>query len=120
MAGIFSLLRRCLRKNRSEKVPEESVEVVLIVETSPDGVRVWRGTDGSLHRDDGVAFEDTNGDAVWYSCGRLHRLDGPALDLPGRREWWVDGVQVTHDTHEVAVEEYVARSGERRVKACRE
>ena len=32
-----------------------------------------------------------NGAKEWRSNGKLHRLDGPAIERPGGKEWWVDG-----------------------------
>ena len=36
--------------------------------------------DGKLHRLDGPAIEWANGDEHWYQEGKLHRLDGPAIE----------------------------------------
>jgi hypothetical protein len=41
--------------------------------------------DGKLHRLDGPAVEWKNGNKSWYYNGKLHRTDGPAID-------WYDGV----------------------------
>jgi hypothetical protein len=48
--------------------------------------------DGKLHREDGPAIELNNGNKHWWVDGKLHRIDGPAIDHnDGHREWWVDG-----------------------------
>jgi hypothetical protein len=33
-----------------------------------------------LHREDGPAIEERNGDKYWYINGRIHRKDGPAIE----------------------------------------
>jgi hypothetical protein len=85
-----------------------------------DGWKAWVTADKLFHRAGGPAVINSVGDRGWFYHGKLHRLDGPAKEsADGRREWYVDGIRVTEDTHEAAVEEYLARSSERRVKACR-
>lgn len=47
---------------------------------------------GRYHREDGPAIIRRNGDKFWYRHGKLHCLDGPAIELvSGHKEWWVDG-----------------------------
>ena len=37
-----------------------------------------------------------NGDTFWYSDGRLHRTDGPAVERAnGTKEWYLNGVRLT-------------------------
>ena len=44
------------------------------------------------HREDGPAFERSNGDKCWYSNGQLHRVDGPAVEwVDGDKAWWLNG-----------------------------
>jgi len=48
--------------------------------------------DGKLHREDGPAIEDANGDREWWLSGERHRVDGPAIErADGSGVWWVDG-----------------------------
>ena len=35
---------------------------------------------GKLHREDGPAVELVRGQKEWYKEGKLHRLDGPAVE----------------------------------------
>jgi hypothetical protein len=45
-----------------------------------------------LHREDGPAFERTDGCKVYYINGIHHREDGPAVEYPnGDRSYWVNG-----------------------------
>ena len=44
---------------------------------SPNGTKQWYA-DGKLHHLDGPAVEWANGTKAWYVDGKLHRLDGPA------------------------------------------
>ena len=48
---------------------------------------------GKLHRLDGPAIEDASGYCEWYQHGLLHREDGPAVEYPdGYQEYWIRGV----------------------------
>ena len=42
------------------------------------------GLNGKLHREDGPAIEDSDGDKYWYLNDKLHREDGPAIE---RARW---------------------------------
>lgn len=47
---------------------------------------------GLLHREDGPAVEDANGDKHWYLQGLLHREDGPAsIYSDGTKKWYLNG-----------------------------
>jgi len=47
---------------------------------------------GKLHRIDGPAVEHINGDKFWYSNGRVHRTDGPAMEYAnGGKYWYLNG-----------------------------
>ena len=35
-----------------------------------------------------------DGTKEWFRNGKRHRTDGPAIDGPNKREWWVNGVQI--------------------------
>jgi len=36
----------------------------------------------------------SNGKKKWYSKGKLHREDGPAIELPdGTKQWYLNGVK---------------------------
>lgn len=52
----------------------------------------WRDKEGRLHRVDGPALEspDKNGQA-WYIHGKLHREGGPAMEGPLGRSWYKNG-----------------------------
>jgi len=56
------------------------------------GDRRWRNAAGKLHRLDGPAVEHASGSTEWYADGKPHRLDGPADEWPdGSKTWWVNG-----------------------------
>jgi len=45
-----------------------------------------------LHREDGPAIEQINGDKFWYQNGKLSRKDGPAIEFAnGDKEWYQNG-----------------------------
>ena len=55
----------------------------------PGGLTEWR-LNGKLHREDGPAVELFNGCKSWYLHGQRHREDGPASEYPGRsRSWYI-------------------------------
>lgn len=59
--------------------------------TSEDGTKRWYKGD-KLHREDGPALEDANGDNWWYKDDELHREDGPAIeDADGHKAWYING-----------------------------
>ena len=48
--------------------------------------------DGKLHRLDGPAIEFAGGDKEYWVEGKLHRLDGPAVEYAnGTKEYYVEG-----------------------------
>jgi hypothetical protein len=55
-----------------------------------DDTTAWY-LDGRLHRDEGPAVE-IGAFRSWYRHGRNHRDDGPAIEWPdGRQQWMVNG-----------------------------
>ena len=47
---------------------------------------------GKLHRLDGPAVEYADGAKEWYQNGELHRLDGPAVEYAdGGKYWYQNG-----------------------------
>jgi len=51
---------------------------------------------GKLHRLDGPAVECTKGYKEWYQNGQRHRLDGPAVECRnGIKVWYVEGKCLT-------------------------
>ena len=61
-----------------------------ICEVSPDGAKQW-WMNGKLHRVDGPAVEYTDGNNSWYLNGKLHRVDGPACEwADGKKDWYLN------------------------------
>ena len=57
------------------------------------GTKFWY-QNGKLHRLNGPAVEHADGSKFWYQNGMLHRLDGPAaeiLDPAGYKAWYQNG-----------------------------
>ena len=80
--------------------PFELLKAVVSQET--DSVHPVRATDkygnaiyrlnGKIHRTDGPAVELANGTKYWYCDNILHRVDGPAIEgCDGTKEWFVNG-----------------------------
>ena len=59
-----------------------------------NGDKAWY-RDGNLHREDGPAIENANGYKAWYCNGKPHREDGPAIELTdGTKYWYLNGKEV--------------------------
>lgn len=78
--------------------PESDVALVD-AETDTSGARLSVGAagerrwtlSGRLHRIDGPALE-VDGDSYWFQYGRLHRVDGPAIEWKsGATAWYRNG-----------------------------
>jgi len=56
-----------------------------------NGDKYWHQND-KLHRIDGPAIELADGYKAWYQNGERHRTDGPAIEYPnGHKEWHQNG-----------------------------
>ena len=44
--------------------------------------------DGKRHREDGPAYEGSDGTKEWYINGLCHREDGPAIEYKDRAVYW--------------------------------
>ena len=53
-----------------------------------DGTIQYFNEEGLLHRDDGPAVINPNGDKSWWENGKLHRTDGPAVEWSTGEKWW--------------------------------
>jgi len=70
-----------------------------IVEYTTGG-RYWF-TDGKLHRTDGPAVESPSKFKEWYFEGKIHRVDGPAIEYKNDyKEYWINGTQIKNCTQE--------------------
>jgi len=52
------------------------------------GTKVWKNSEGKLHRTDGPAVECSNGTKYWYVNNMCHRLDGPAIEFSNGTQYW--------------------------------
>ena len=56
---------------------------------------------GKLHRLNGPAIELSCGDKYWYYEGMLHRLNGPAIEgSNGWKDWYYEGRLITNSSQE--------------------
>ena len=61
------------------------------VEVNANGTKYWYLND-KLHREDGPAIELANGTKYWYLNDKLHREDGPAIEWAnGTKRWYLNG-----------------------------
>jgi hypothetical protein len=59
------------------------------------GTKHWR-VNGKLHRLDGPAIEWSDGAKEWRVDGVVHRIGGPAVIwADGTKEWWLNGRQIS-------------------------
>ena len=64
------------------------------------GNKYWRNEKGELHREDGPAKENADGEKEWWVNNKLHRLDGPALEGPtGDDLWFIEGQEYTEEEY---------------------
>jgi hypothetical protein len=62
------------------------------------GDRWWRNNFIRLHRIDGPAVELVSGRKEWWIDGRLHRTDGPAIEYAyGAKSWYLNDGRYTFD-----------------------
>ncbi len=61
----------------------------------PNGTKAWH-LKGKLHRIDGPAIERADGSKEWYLNGNLHRTDGPAIEwTDGTKGWYLNDYLVS-------------------------
>ena len=73
------------------------------VKVSDNGDKFWC-LDGKLHRIDGPAIEYADGSKEWCLDGKLHRVDGPAVEFAnGSKYWYLDGKELTQAQWKQAV-----------------
>jgi hypothetical protein len=69
----------------------DSEEVNITI--AEGGAKVYRNSEGKLHRLDGPAVEFEDGGEAWWKNGKRHRVGGPAVSYPvGYREWRYEGL----------------------------
>lgn len=56
-----------------------------------DGNEFWLDAQGEFHSDVGPAVIYSSGAILWYRHGKYHRVDGPAMVLPGAEYWYQNG-----------------------------
>ena len=57
-------------------------------------MKKYRNELGKLHRLDGPAIEYANGTKSWYQNNQLHRLDGPAIESSDGDKYWYQNDQL--------------------------
>jgi hypothetical protein len=61
------------------------------------GDKFWR-LNGKVHRVDGPAIDAINGNKFWYLHDKCHREDGPAIEYSnGDKRWYLDNKLYTFD-----------------------
>lgn len=55
------------------------------------GMIFHKNSEGKLHREDGPAVELPSGYKEWFLNGKLHRTDGPAIEDDYKKVWCQNG-----------------------------
>ena len=98
----ISQIISCIGCDRIDKVLIQWNKATRYETVIDDEKIIWM-VNGKLHRTDGPAMELANGDKEWWLNRKLHRTDGPAVEYAnGGKEWWVNGER--HRTDGPAVE----------------
>ena len=57
---------------------------------------------GERHREDGPAYESSDGYKAWYIHDKRHREDGPAVEYAdGSKYWFINDKQLTEEEFRV-------------------
>jgi len=68
---------------------KEEEEPTMTVNSTGD--REWTLSNGKLHRLDGPAIEWADGTKEWWVNNKRHREDGPAIEwASGKKEWYLN------------------------------
>ncbi len=63
------------------------------------GNKFWY-LNGKLHRIDGPAVEGADGSKIWYLNDKRHRENGPAIEwTDGNKYWYLNDKEITEDFH---------------------
>jgi hypothetical protein len=66
--------------------------------------KIWKLSNGTIHRDFGPAIEWEDGSKFWHRHGLLHRVDGPARIENGNyghfEEYFINGQKLTKEEFE--------------------
>ena len=64
-----------------------------VCEVDEYGGKSWY-LNGKLHRIDGPAIEYASGNKSWWLNGNLYRIDGPAVEYAdGNKAWYLNGIR---------------------------
>jgi hypothetical protein len=90
-----------------EQIPNDYTGIVKY----PNGYKEWY-LNGKLHREDGPAIELADGTKEWWLNGKLHRVDGPAVEwADGDKHWWLNGEYYSEAEWKIAVEKLKSERG---------
>jgi len=77
---------KVIKLNGDENVPGNFTGII----EWGNGNKYWH-KEGKLHRENGPAVELWDGSKNWYIGGVLHRIDGPAVETyNGYKEWYIE------------------------------
>jgi hypothetical protein len=91
------VVKPAIKDKSRKKRAEQKAEPITVVEQKVEPIIDQYGTkrwylNGKLHRLDGPAIERVNGGKSWYLNGELHREGGPAIEwVNGHKSWYING-----------------------------
>jgi hypothetical protein len=89
-----------LDKYKSELVVNGSSYCITFWYSDGD-ILNYRDCTKILHREDGPAMEDSDGNKSWYINGKRHRVDGPAQVLYyGSEDYYINDKYLTEEEFE--------------------
>jgi hypothetical protein len=91
----------------------------LVKTINEDGTIMYE-LNGELHREDGPAYEKTDGYKEWHLYGKLHREDGPAVEyINGYKEWWLENIDYSEEEFNNIIKIYLLyKENKSTIKDC--
>ncbi|MDE1834262.1 MAG: hypothetical protein KGH64_02905 [Candidatus Micrarchaeota archaeon] len=102
-----------MRTTKKSKKPNEPVSTMRVLY---NGTKEWSLPNGNLHRADGPAIENANGDKFWYLNGKRHRTDGPAVEFADGTKYWYLGGKEQSSLFFAAIK--LVKKNKRNMKPC--
>ena len=66
-----------------------------------NGTKEWY-FEGKIHRIDGPAVEYSVGTKQWFVEGKRHRIGGPAIEwFDGTKHWYINGKEAIEEEHDL-------------------
>lgn len=94
MAKVQNISMKYPHLNLKEVIKLDNQMVLTIAQ---DGTKRWVTNEGIRHREDGPSIEYPDGEKRWFKNDNLHRENGPAIDGPNWKMWYLYGLRHRED-----------------------